>query len=256
VLKDILISVTGFFRDAEAFQALKRALVQLLRTKTNGDTIRIWVPGCATGEEAYSIAILLHEQLDKEVNRYNIQIFGTDLDQDAIFRARKGFYPSSTVVDMDPELVDKYFISADNTVQVIKSIREMIVFAKQDLTQDPPFSHLDAISCRNLLIYFNSSLQKKIVPMFHYILNPGGLLFLGKSESFFHHQRGRTGDRAGARLGLRHYQESWGHDRRAERSRPGEPFFYLPPGFFRERDAGARTGKWHYPGQWNHPAGG
>jgi two-component system, chemotaxis family, CheB/CheR fusion protein len=183
VLKDILISVTGFFRDAEAFQALKRALVQLLRTKTNGDTIRIWVPGCATGEEAYSIAILLHEQLDKEVNRYNIQIFGTDLDQDAIFRARKGFYPSSTVVDMDPELVDKYFISADNTVQVIKSIREMIVFAKQDLTQDPPFSHLDAISCRNLLIYFNSSLQKKIVPMFHYILNPGGLLFLGKSES-------------------------------------------------------------------------
>jgi two-component system, chemotaxis family, CheB/CheR fusion protein len=93
VLKDILISVTGFFRDAEAFQALKRALVQLLRTKTNGDTIRIWVPGCATGEEAYSIAILLHEQLDKEVNRYNIQIFGTDLDQDAIFRARKGFYP-------------------------------------------------------------------------------------------------------------------------------------------------------------------
>jgi two-component system CheB/CheR fusion protein len=183
LLKDILISVTGFFRDAEAFQALKRTLIQFLKTKNNGDNIRIWVPGCATGEEAYSIAILLHDQLGNGVNRYNIQIFGTDLDQDAIIRARKGLYPSSTVVDVDPELVSKYFTSADNTVQVIKSIREMIVFAKQDLTQDPPFSHLDVISCRNLLIYFNSSLQKKIVPMFHYILNPGGLLFLGKSES-------------------------------------------------------------------------
>ncbi len=183
LLKDILISVTGFFRNAEAFQALKRTLIQFLKIKQNGDNIRIWVPGCATGEEAYSIAILLHEQLGNDVNRYNIQIFGTDLDQDAIIRARKGLYPSSTVVDVDPELVGKYFTSADNTVQVIKSIREMIVFAKQDLTQDPPFSHLDVISCRNLLIYFNSSLQKKIVPMFHYILNPGGLLFLGKSES-------------------------------------------------------------------------
>jgi two-component system CheB/CheR fusion protein len=183
LLKDILISVTGFFRDAEAFQSLKRALVQSLKAKQNGDNIRVWVPGCATGEEAYSIAILLHEQLGNDVNRYNIQIFGTDLDQDAIIRARKGLYPSSIVVDMAPELVEKYFTSADNTVQVIKSIREMIVFAKQDLTQDPPFSHLDVISCRNLLIYFNSILQKKIVPMFHYILNPGGVLFLGKSES-------------------------------------------------------------------------
>lgn len=183
LLKDILISVTGFFRDAEAFQALKRCLVQSLNSKRNGDNIRIWVPGCATGEEVYSIAILLHDQLGNDVNRYNIQIFGTDLDQDAIIRARKGLYPASTVVEVNRELVDKYFTSADNTVQVIKSIREMIVFAKQDLTQDPPFSHLDVISCRNLLIYFNSSLQKKIVPMFHYILNPGGLLFLGKSES-------------------------------------------------------------------------
>ena len=183
LLKDILISVTGFFRDPEAFQSLKRVLVQSLKTKTSGDNIRIWVPGCATGEEAYSIAILLHQQLGNDANRYNIQIFGTDLDQDAIIRARKGIYPTSTVVDVDPQLLEKYFTSADNTVQVIKSIREMIVFAKQDLTQDPPFSHLDMISCRNLLIYFNSSLQKKIVPMFHYILNPGGLLFLGKSES-------------------------------------------------------------------------
>jgi two-component system CheB/CheR fusion protein len=183
LFKDILISVTGFFRDREAFQALKRALPHALKTKKKGDNIRIWVPGCATGEETYSIAMLLYEHLGKDVNQYNIQIFGTDLDQDAIIRARRGFYPTATVVDVDRYLLDKFFTHAEDTVQVIKSIREMIVFAKQDLTRDPPFSHLDVISCRNLLIYFNSSLQKKIVPMFHYVLNPEGLLFLGKSES-------------------------------------------------------------------------
>ena len=183
LFKDILISVTGFFRDPEAFKALKRTFVHALKTKNKGDNIRIWVPGCATGEEAYSIAMLLFEHLGKDVNQHNIQIFGTDLDQDAIVRARKGMYPTATVVDVDEDLLHKFFTHSDNTVQVIKSIREMIVFAKQDLIQDPPFSHLDIISCRNLLIYFNSSLQKKIVPMFHYILNPKGLLFLGKSES-------------------------------------------------------------------------
>jgi len=183
LFKDILISVTGFFRDREAFQALKRALPHILKNKKPGDNIRIWVPGCASGEEAYSIAMLLYEHLGQNVNRYTIQIFGTDLDQDAIMQARKGIYAMATVVDVDKTLLDKFFTHSDNTVQVIKSIREMIVFAKQDLTQDPPFSHLDIISCRNLLIYFNSSLQKKIVPMFHYILNPEGLLFLGKSES-------------------------------------------------------------------------
>jgi len=183
LFKDILISVTGFFRDPDAFQALKRTLPHMLKAKKKGDNIRIWVPGCATGEEAYSIAMLLYEQLGKEVNQYNIQIFGTDLDQDAIMQARKGAYAAATVVDVDKNLLDKFFTHTDNIVQVIKSIREMIVFAKQDLTLDPPFSHLDLISCRNLLIYFNASLQKKVVPMFHYILNPEGLLFLGKSES-------------------------------------------------------------------------
>ncbi len=183
LFKDILISVTGFFRDHEAFQSLKRALPHMLKTKKKGDNIRIWVPGCATGEEAYSIAMLLSDQLNNEVNQYNVQIFGTDLDQDAIMQARKGLYAAAAVADVDRHLLDKFFTHAENTVQVVKSIREMIVFAKQDLTQDPPFSHLDLISCRNLLIYFNSNLQKKIVPMFHYILNPEGLLFLGKSES-------------------------------------------------------------------------
>jgi two-component system, chemotaxis family, CheB/CheR fusion protein len=183
LFKDILISVTGFFRDPEAFQALKRALPNIVKTKEKGDSIRIWVPGCASGEEAYSTAMLLYELLGSKVNQYNIQIFGTDLDPDAIMQARKGVYPLATVVDVDKAILDTYFSQSDNTVQVVKSIREMIVFAKQDLTRDPPFSHLDLISCRNLLIYFNSGLQKKIVPMFHYVLNPEGLLFLGKSES-------------------------------------------------------------------------
>ena len=184
LFKDILISVTGFFRDPEAFQALKRALPHVVKNKPKVDNLRIWVPGCATGEEAYySIAMLLYEQLGSKVNQYNIQIFATDLDHDAIMQARKGIYPMATVVDVDKEILDKYFSTSDNTVQVVKSIREMIVFAKQDLTRDPPFSHLDLISCRNLLIYFNNRLQKKIVPMFHYILNGEGLLFLGKSES-------------------------------------------------------------------------
>ena len=125
LLKDILISVTGFFRDPEAFQALKRTLSQMLKTKERGEDIRVWLPGCATGEEAYSIAMLLYEQLGKNVNQYNVQIFGTDLDQDAIMQARKGIYATATVVDVAKNLLDKYFTHADNTVQVIKSIREM-----------------------------------------------------------------------------------------------------------------------------------
>ena len=183
LFKDILISVTGFFRDPEAFNALKRILPHLVANKEPGDNIRIWVPGCATGEEAYTVAMLLHESLRESINQYNLQIFGTDLDQDAIVRARRGIYPAATVTDLDKQLLEKYFVHEDSTLQVKKAIREMIVFAKQDLTCDPPFSHLDLISCRNLLIYFNAALQKKIVPMFHYVLNPGGILLLGKSES-------------------------------------------------------------------------
>jgi len=181
--KDILISVTAFFRDPDAFNALKRSLPQLLAQKNPGDDIRVWIPGCATGEEAYTVAILLYEILGEALNTYNLQIFGTDLDQDAIVRARKGVYPAATVAEVEKGILEKYFTHEDSTIQVKKFIREMIVFARQDLTCDPPFSHLDLITCRNLLIYFNQSLQKKVVPIFHYILNPGGFLFLGKSES-------------------------------------------------------------------------
>ncbi len=183
LFKDILISVTGFFRDGEAFQSLYRIFEKIIENKKSGDSIRFWIPGCATGEEVYSIAIILAEILGSSINKYNIQIFGTDLDGDAILRARKGLYPSATTADMEKRLIEKYFINKESSVQIIKSIREMIVFARQNLTKDPPFSHLDFISCRNLLIYFNTTLQRKLVQMFHYVLNPGGILFLGKSET-------------------------------------------------------------------------
>jgi two-component system CheB/CheR fusion protein len=181
--KDILISVTGFFRDKEAFKALEPVLVKIVETKKNTENIRIWVPGCATGEEAYSLAILLAKILGKKISEYNIQIFGTDIDNDAIITARKAVYSHASVMDVDSNIIERYFIKEDSTYQVEKSIREMVVFARQNLVKDPPFSHLDLISCRNVLIYFNTRLQKRIIPIFQYSLNQGGYLFLGKSES-------------------------------------------------------------------------
>jgi two-component system, chemotaxis family, CheB/CheR fusion protein len=183
LLKDILISVTSFFRDADAFHALAKIFPKILEKKQQGDSIRVWVPGCATGEEVYSIAILLSESLGEQINKFTIQVFGTDLDQEAINRARRGLFPEATVVDVDKKILECYFIRKDNMVQVTEAVREMIVFAKHDLIKDPPFAHIDLISCRNLLIYFNQSLQNRVVPLFHYVLNPNGFLFLGKSES-------------------------------------------------------------------------
>jgi len=183
LFKDILISVTKFFRDLEAFQNLQEVLIKILENKKPGDSIRIWTPGCATGEETFSIAIVLCEILGNSINKYNIQIFGTDLDNNAIDIARRGTYSTSMMADIPENLLDKYFTHDDNSLHIIKTIREMIVFARQDLTKDPPFSNLDLVSCRNLLIYFNSSLQKQIIQMFHYVLNSRGILFLGKSET-------------------------------------------------------------------------
>ena len=155
----------------------------MIRNKEEGDPIRIWIPGCSTGEEAYSVAILLAQTLGDRINKYVIQIFGTDLDQEAIERARKGIYPEATVVDVERNLLDRFFVRKDNLVQVVEPIRELIVFAKHNLINDPPFAHLDLISCRNVLIYFNQSLQNRAISTFHYVLNPGGFLFLDKSES-------------------------------------------------------------------------
>ena len=181
--KDLLISVTSFFRDAQAFEALAEHLRELLANKTPGDAFRAWVPGCATGEEAFTIAILVTEILGDDVNKYRPQIFATDLDEEAIQLARKGFYPLATVMETEGRRFEKYFSHHDNTVKIKKKIRDMVVLAQQDLIKDTPFLHLDLISCRNMMIYLNSELQDKLLALFQFSLNPNGLLFLGKSES-------------------------------------------------------------------------
>jgi two-component system CheB/CheR fusion protein len=183
--KDILISVTAFFRDKPAFDALSKTLLKIVQEKRPGDEIRIWVPGCATGEEVYSIAILLCEQAGPVLNRFKVQIFATDLDLNAMAMARKGTYSSAALAEMDHGLIAKYFSAKSDSYEVAKLLREMVVFARQDLAQDPPFLRLDLISCRNVLIYFQTDLQAKILSMFHYALRPDGYLFLGRSENIF-----------------------------------------------------------------------
>lgn len=180
---DILISVTSFFRDPDAFEVLGTMLPDVLRSKKPGDPIRIWVAACASGEEAYSLAILLCEQLGDRLAHYQVQIFATDVDGDALARARKGVYPDAALKEMSPETIARYFVARGGFYQVIKSVRDMIVFAKHDVIQDPPFLRIDLITCRNLLIYFNQALQTKVLNIFHYALSPGKYLFLGKSES-------------------------------------------------------------------------
>lgn len=183
LFKSILIGVTSFFRDAESFDALKEILNKILERKPNGNPIRIWVPGCSTGEEAYSIAIIISELLKYRSDRTNIQIFGTDIDENAIAIARKGVYPTSSFQELDPKIIDTYFIKRDNGFELIKSVRSMVMFSRHDLTGNPPFLKMDLISCRNLLIYFNAVLQQQILPLFHYSLINDGFLFLGKSET-------------------------------------------------------------------------
>ncbi len=183
--REILISVTSFFRDRNAFNALRDAMAERFRIKRAGDEIRIWVPGCATGEEAYTIAILICELLGHTRHEFKIQIFATDIDTNAMAVARRGVYPASTLADLEPGLIQRYFTPSGDAYEVTKSLRELVVFARQDLAQDPPFLRLDLISCRNVLIYFQSPLQERVLGAFHYALAPGGLLFLGKSESVF-----------------------------------------------------------------------
>jgi len=186
--KDILISVTAFFRDPESFDALRNTLQALLATKQLGDEIRIWVPGCATGEEAYSIAILVAGLLGPNLSQFRVQIFATDIDMGALAVARRGVYPETAVGGMDPALVHAHFTNNGNRFEVSRTLRDMVVVARQDLVQDPPFLRLDLVSCRNVLIYLQNDLQAKVLATFHYGLRPGGFLFLGKSEGIFHQE--------------------------------------------------------------------
>ncbi|MEQ1636648.1 MAG: chemotaxis protein CheB [Methylococcales bacterium] len=182
--KELLIGVTSFFRDAEAFELLQtKILPELLAQKPANYTLRVWVPGCSTGEEAYSIAIMLQECLDKLGQHLNVQIFGTDIDEEAIEKARRGFYPASIGTVVCDERLKRFFVKEDDGFKIKKSIREMLVFAIQNITKDPPFTKLDLLSCRNLLIYFSQELQLKILPLFHYALKESGILFLGSSET-------------------------------------------------------------------------
>lgn len=182
--KELLINVTNFFRDADAFSALSEtALPKLFAGKPDNYEFRIWVTGCSSGEEAYSIAILFKEAIEKKGKGFSFQIFATDLDESSINRARDGLYPAGIAADVSPIRLQRFFKLDDNQYRINKEIRERVIFATQNLIQDPPFTHIDLISCRNLLIYINQELQKEILPQFHYSLKPDGILFLGSSES-------------------------------------------------------------------------
>jgi two-component system CheB/CheR fusion protein len=186
LFRDLLIGVTRFFRDPAAFQALEKKVVpKLFAEKSAGAPVRVWVPGCSSGEEAYSIAILLHEQVEALKQSFKVQVFASDIDARAILHARAGIYPAGIAEDVDPERLARFFVreSEDGAYRIQKVIRDMLVFSEQNVIRDPPFSKLDLISCRNLLIYLNGNIQKKIIPLFHYALNPDGFLFLGTSET-------------------------------------------------------------------------
>jgi len=186
LFKELLIGVTSFFRDTALWEELKNdALPKILAVYPEGGSLRAWSCGCSTGEEAYSLAMTFKEALDqvKQPGNYSLQIFATDLDGDALEKARRGLYPATIEANVSPERLQRFFIKEDTKYRVCKEIREMVTFAQQNVIMDPPFTRLDILICRNLLIYLSSELQKKLLPLFHYCLKPGGLLFLGSAET-------------------------------------------------------------------------
>jgi two-component system, chemotaxis family, CheB/CheR fusion protein len=184
LFKDLIIEVTSFFRDPEAFEVLdKKIIPAILDHKKPDSAVRVWVPGCATGEEAFSLAILFQEAMDRLNKHLNVQIFATDINKETIETARTAQFPEGISADMPAELLGRFFIKENGGYRVKKTIRDMVVFAAQNLISDPPFSKLDLVSCRNVLIYMDSVLQKKVIPLFHYTLNQNGYLFLGSSET-------------------------------------------------------------------------
>jgi two-component system, chemotaxis family, CheB/CheR fusion protein len=184
LFRDLLIGVTDFFRDAAAFQAGETLVIpKLFEGKGADDEVRVWVAGCSTGEETYSIAILLREQCEKLVAPPKIQIFATDIDEMAMGVARTARYPATVVKEVSPERLTRFFVQEAGIYRVVRELRDMCIFSTHSVIRDPPFSRLDLISCRNLLIYLRPTLQTQIVPLFHYSLRPGGHLFLGSSEN-------------------------------------------------------------------------
>ena len=184
LMKDLLISVTRFFRDPEALEALREQVIpSLFEGKGPGDEVRVWVPGCATGEEAYSIAMLLLEQAGTLAAAPTLQLFASDLDEEALTCGREGLYPISIAVDVAEARLQRFFVREPEAYRVKRELRDVIIFTPHSLLKDPPFSRLDLISCRNLLIYLQRDLQEQVLKLFHYVLEPEGRLFLGSAES-------------------------------------------------------------------------
>ncbi|MFZ4524149.1 MAG: chemotaxis protein CheB [Chlorobium sp.] len=186
LFKELLIGVTSFFRDPAAWESLKlKVISSLLAVRPIGGVLRAWVVGCSTGEEAYSLAIVFREAIEavKPSRNFRLQIFATDLDKDAIDKARAGYFPLTIAADVSPERLLRFFERDDHGYRISREIRETVVFAPQNVIMDPPFTKLDILICRNLLIYLEPELQKKLLPLFHYSLNPDGVLFLGSAES-------------------------------------------------------------------------
>ncbi|MDQ4099740.1 MAG: chemotaxis protein, partial [Chloroflexota bacterium] len=183
LLRDFLISVTNFFRDREAWGALEEVIPRLFAGKQAGDQVRVWVTGCATGEEAYSVAILLHERAALLDEPPAIQVFATDIDDDAILAARQGIYPETIAVDVEPARLRRYFVAEAGHFRIKQEIRDLVLFAPHNLLRDPPFSRLDLVTCRNVLIYLNRGVQEQILRLFHFALRSDGYLLLGSSES-------------------------------------------------------------------------
>ena len=180
---DALIGVTSFFRNAESFEVMARTIWPALLRQRGDNPLRAWVLGCSTGEEAYSLAMSFIEAADQAARPRKLQVFATDLNEVSLHKARHGLYDRHVARDLSPERLHRFFVEEGGGYRVSKSLREMVVFARQNVISDPPFSRMDLISCRNLLIYFDAALQKRVFPMFHYALRPGGFLYLGASES-------------------------------------------------------------------------
>lgn len=184
LFRELLIGVTCFFRDSESFDVLKKEILpEILNQIEYGTTLRIWVPGCSTGEEVYSLAIVLRECLDTIPKQVNLQFFGTDIDKFAVDKAREGLFPISIAAEVSEERLRRFFSKEGEYFRIRKEIRDNVVFSVQDVLKDPPFSRLHLLCCRNLLIYLNNEAQKKLLPLFHYTLNPNGILMLGSSET-------------------------------------------------------------------------
>jgi two-component system CheB/CheR fusion protein len=182
--EDVLITVTRFFRDRKSLEVLHKLIFPaLMEGRAPGMPIRAWVPGCSSGEEVYSLAIMLAEFLGEKAGEYPVQMFGTDISESAIAKARAGVYRGNIAIDVSPERLRRFFSATDDGFRIAKAIRDQCVFARQDLTSDPPFSQLDLISCQNVLIYFGPELQRRVLPVFHYALKPHGYLALGSAES-------------------------------------------------------------------------